>query len=65
MRKQVLKGMQRELRRRIRVGKDSYWRRIENQLQLNNVSGVWKSLRTISGYREQNVQYIKAQEVGE
>ena len=47
--KEELKAVQKELRRKIREGKNSYRRKMENQLQQRNVSGVWKSLKTISG----------------
>ena len=36
--------MQKKLRMKIREGKDSYWRKMENQLQQRNTSRVWKSL---------------------
>ena len=48
--------MQRELRRKIREGKDSYRRKMEDQLQQNNVSGVWRGLKTISGTRRQTLR---------
>ncbi|KAI3375849.1 hypothetical protein L3Q82_004127 [Scortum barcoo] len=47
--KEELKSVQRELRRMIRKGKNSYRRKMEHQLQQNNICGVWKGLKTISG----------------
>ena len=49
--KEELKAVQKELRTKIREGKNSSRRKMENQLQQRNVSGVWKSLKTISGQR--------------
>ena len=46
-----LKAVQKELRRKISEGKNSYRRKMENQLQQRNISGVWKSLKTISVQR--------------
>ena len=48
-----LKAVQNELRKKIREGKNSYRRKMEDQLQRRNVIGVWKSLKTISGQRRQ------------
>ena len=48
--------MQKELRRKIREGKNSYRRKMENQLQQRNISGVRKSLKTISGQRTPDSQ---------
>ncbi|KAI5104598.1 hypothetical protein C0J45_6224 [Silurus meridionalis] len=49
--KEELKTVQRELRKKIREGKPCYRRKMEDQLQQNNVSGVWKGLKTITGYK--------------
>ncbi|TWW55971.1 hypothetical protein D4764_09G0010210 [Takifugu flavidus] len=54
--KEELKSVQRELRRKIRQEKDNYRRKMENQLQQNNICGVWKGLKTISGFKEQKSQ---------
>ena len=50
--KEEMRSVQRELRRKIREGKASYRRKMEAQLQQNNVSGVWNSLKTISGHKK-------------
>jgi len=49
--KEELKIVQRELRKRIREGKCSYKRKMEDQLQNNDVRRVWRTLNTISGYK--------------
>ena len=54
--KEELKAVQKELRKKIREGKNSYRRKMENQLQQRNISGVWKSLKTISGQRTPDSQ---------
>ena len=54
--KEELKAVQRELRREIREGRCSYRRKMEDQLQQNNVSGVWRGLKTISGTRRQTLR---------
>ena len=54
--KEELKAVQKELRRKIREGKNSYRGKMENQLQQRNISGVWKSLKTISGQRTPDSQ---------
>ena len=54
--KEELKAVQKELRKKIREGKKSYRRKMENQLQQRNVSGVRKSLKTISGQRTPDSQ---------
>ncbi|KAI4898460.1 hypothetical protein NFI96_011945, partial [Prochilodus magdalenae] len=56
--KDELKAVQRELRRKIREGKASYRRKLEEQLQRNNVSGVWKGLKTISGHKKPDSQVV-------
>lgn len=43
--KKEQKMVQRELRRRISEGKNCYRRRMEDYLQQNNISGVWRGLR--------------------
>ncbi|KAM9812661.1 uncharacterized protein ACBT44_011751 isoform 1-T1 [Syngnathus typhle] len=45
----LLKTVQRDLRKKIREGKSNYRRRMEDQLQRDDISGVWRSLNTISG----------------
>ncbi|XP_073727635.1 uncharacterized protein [Misgurnus anguillicaudatus] len=54
--KEDLRNVQRELRRKIREGKACYRRKMEDQLQQNNVSDVWKGLKTITGHKESNSQ---------
>ncbi|KAI3361240.1 hypothetical protein L3Q82_013435 [Scortum barcoo] len=54
--KEELKSVQRELRRMIRKGKKRYRRKMEHQLQQNNICGVWKGLKTISGFKEPKSQ---------
>ncbi|XDV33499.1 hypothetical protein PO909_003895 [Leuciscus waleckii] len=49
--KEELKIVQTGLRKKIRDGKCSYKRKMEDQLQNNDVRGVWRSLNTISGYK--------------
>ncbi|TWW59246.1 hypothetical protein D4764_06G0007760, partial [Takifugu flavidus] len=56
--KEELKTVQRELRRKIRQEKNNYRRKMENQLQQNNICGVWKGLKTISGFKEQKSQPV-------
>ena len=56
--KEELKNVQRELRRKIQEGKNSYSRKMKDQLQRKNVSGVWRGLKTISGYKEPNSQPV-------
>ncbi|KAI3375899.1 hypothetical protein L3Q82_004163 [Scortum barcoo] len=56
--KEELKSVQRELRRMIRKGKDCYRRKMEHQLQQNNICGVWKGLKTISGFKEPKSQPV-------
>ncbi len=52
--------MQKELRRRIRERKDSYRRKMEDQLQWN-ISEVWRGLKTIPGHREPISQAVGSQ----
>lgn len=50
--KEERKTVQRQLRRRIREGKRSYRKRMEEQLLQNNARGVWRGLKTISGHEQ-------------
>ena len=54
--KEELKAVQKELRRKIREGKNNYRRKMENQLQQRNLNGVWESLNPISGQRTPDSQ---------
>ena len=56
--KEELKAVQRELRKKIREGKNSHRRKMANQLQQSNVSGVCNSLKTISGQRKPDSQAV-------
>ncbi|XP_062863986.1 tyrosine-protein kinase receptor [Trichomycterus rosablanca] len=56
--KDELKAVQRELRRKIREGKAGYRKKLEEELQQNNVSGVWKGLKTISGHKKPDSQVV-------
>ncbi|KAI4903430.1 hypothetical protein NFI96_002603 [Prochilodus magdalenae] len=56
--KDQLKAVQRELKGKIREGKASYRRKLEEQLQRNNVSRVWKGLKTISGHKKPDSQVV-------
>ncbi|KAI3374668.1 hypothetical protein L3Q82_021241 [Scortum barcoo] len=62
--KEELKSVQRELRRMIRKGKNSYRRKMEHQLQQNNICGVWKGLKTISGFKEPKSQPVWSRRPG-
>ncbi|KAI3369209.1 hypothetical protein L3Q82_007442 [Scortum barcoo] len=42
----------------IRKGKNSYRRKMEHQQQQNNICGVWKGLKTISGFKEPKSQPV-------
>ncbi|KAI3361591.1 hypothetical protein L3Q82_013734 [Scortum barcoo] len=42
----------------IRKGKDCYRRKMEHQLQQNNISGIWKGLKTITGFKEPKSQPV-------
>ncbi|XP_019751973.1 uncharacterized protein LOC109531879 [Hippocampus comes] len=48
--REELKAVQIRLRRKIREGKKTYRRKLEDQLQASNVTGVWRGLKTISGH---------------
>ena len=52
--REELKTVQRELRWKIREGKNTYRKRMEDQLQQKNVCGVWRGLKTISGHGGSN-----------
>ncbi|XP_010777483.1 phosphatidylinositol 4,5-bisphosphate 3-kinase catalytic subunit gamma isoform-like [Notothenia coriiceps] len=59
--REELKTVQRELRWKIREAKNSYRKRMEEQLLQRNVSGVWRGLKTISGYKEPDSQVLELQ----
>ncbi|XP_078797164.1 uncharacterized protein LOC144989091 [Oryzias latipes] len=44
------KRVQHELKYKIRQAKNSYSRKLEERLENNNVRGVWRSLKTITGH---------------
>ncbi|TWW56168.1 hypothetical protein D4764_08G0001550 [Takifugu flavidus] len=48
--KEELRRVQKELRRGIRRGKDSYRRKLEEHLKGSNAREVWRGLKTISGH---------------
>ncbi|TWW74048.1 hypothetical protein D4764_14G0000490 [Takifugu flavidus] len=48
--KEELRRVQKELRRGIRRGKDSYRRKLEERLKGSNAREVWRGLKTISGH---------------
>ena len=58
--KEELKAVQKEPRKKIREGKNSYRRKMEDQLQQRKISGVWKSLKTISGLQTPRLQGIRS-----
>jgi len=60
--REELRIIQRELRWKIREGKNSYRKRMEEGLQQRNVSGVWRGLKTISGYKEPDSQFQEDQQ---
>ncbi|KAL7837258.1 hypothetical protein SRHO_G00269690 [Serrasalmus rhombeus] len=53
--KEEMRRVQKELRRNIREGNR---KRMEGQLQQNNTIGVWRGLKTISGFKESNRQLL-------
>ncbi|XP_076828120.1 uncharacterized protein LOC143474522 [Brachyhypopomus gauderio] len=55
--KEEMKSVQTDLRRKIREGKTIYRRKMEDQLQQNNVSRVWNSLNTTSGHKKSDSQW--------
>jgi len=57
-----LRTVQRELRMKIREGKDIYRKRMEDQLQQNDISGVWKGLKAMSGFKGPNQQPVGDQQ---
>ncbi|KAK7922573.1 hypothetical protein WMY93_009475 [Mugilogobius chulae] len=54
--KDRLRTAQKKLRRKIRRAKAAYRRRMEQQLQNQNISAVWRSLKHISGFKPPPVQ---------
>ena len=50
--KEELKIVQKELRKKSREEKNSNRRKMEDWLQQSNVSGVYKTLKTMSGQRK-------------
>ena len=42
--------MQKDVKREIRRGKDTYRRKLEERLLSNNVREVWRGLKNISGH---------------
>lgn len=54
-----------QLQKKIRKGKASYRRKIEEQLLLEKVSVMWKSLKTISGYKAPHTQSEGGTKVGQ
>ena len=46
------------MRWKIREVKNHYRKNMQNQLQQNNISGVWRGLKTISGYKELDFQAV-------
>jgi len=59
--KDELKAMQRLLRRKIREGENSHKRKMEDQLQQKNTIGVWRGLKTISGFKNPDSQAVRDQ----
>jgi len=60
--KKNLRTIQRELRIKIMEGKDIYRKRMEDQLQQNDISGVWKGLKAMSGFKGPNQQPVGDQQ---
>lgn len=50
--KDGLKTVHKDLRRKIREGKNTYRRKMEDQLEQKDVCGVWRGLKIISGYKK-------------
>ena len=48
--KEELRRVQKELRLKIRKGKDSYRRKLEKRLEQNNTRDVWRGLQNIAGH---------------
>lgn len=42
-------------------GKNSYRRKIEEQLPQNNISGVWRGLKTLSGSTEPSCRHMSSE----
>lgn len=57
-----MKTVQRELRRKIREGKSSYRRKTEEHLQQKDVSGVWRSLKTMAELDNSRPELTRDQE---
>lgn len=52
-RKEALKQrVQKELRRMVKEAKTCYKKKMEDQLQQNDISGDWRGVKTPLGYRE-------------
>ncbi|XP_061145597.1 uncharacterized protein LOC133161256 [Syngnathus typhle] len=45
-----LRRIQKEVRLKIRQGKENYGRRLEKQMGLNNARNIWRGLQSISGH---------------
>jgi len=54
--REEMKAVQKELRRNIKQGKEGYKKKMEEQLQQSDVSGVWKGMKTISGHKQPDSQ---------
>lgn len=50
------------LRKKIREGKCSYRKKVEDLQQQNNVSDVWRGLNTISGHKDPKLELKNDQE---
>ncbi|KAK0145658.1 hypothetical protein N1851_015439 [Merluccius polli] len=48
--KEELRRVQKELRQKIRKGKDNYRRKLEKRLEQNNARDVWRGLQNIAGH---------------
>lgn len=48
--KEELRRVKKELKKKIKEGKDSYRRKVERQFQRRYTKEVWRGLKTISGY---------------
>lgn len=47
-----MKSVQRELKRKLREGKDSYRQKLEDKLKRNKVKEVWRGMREITGLQQ-------------
>ncbi|CAI5676990.1 unnamed protein product, partial [Oreochromis niloticus] len=52
--KEELKKVQKDLKYKIREGKECFRRKMENQLQQKNVREVWRNMKKISGHFQDN-----------